>query len=129
MEKDKMHISLQGIRLHACHGVAEQERKVGNEFEVSLRVETDFSEAAEADCLEGTVDYAGLYRSVREEMAVPSRLIEHVAGRILRRVFQEYPQVEAAQVRVAKLNPPIGALLNRAEVEITRRREPPCAGK
>ena len=128
MAEEGMYVSLRGIRLYAYHGVASQERTVGNEFEVDLRVETDFSHAAETDCLEGTVNYAALYRIVCEEMAIPSWLIEHVAGRIMRRIFQEFPQVEAVQVHVAKLNPPIGALLNRAEVEISRRREPPCIG-
>lgn len=122
MAEEGMYVSLKGIRLYARHGVANQERTVGNEFEVDLRVETDFSEAAEKDCLEGTVNYADLYRIVREEMAIPSQLIEHAAGRIMHRIFKEYPRIEAVQIRVAKLNPPIGALLDRAEVEISRRR-------
>ena len=43
------YIFLRKVRLHAAHGVMEQERSVGAEFEVSLRVKYDFTAAMETD--------------------------------------------------------------------------------
>lgn len=96
------------MRFYAYHGVMPQERTVGGHYEVSLRLCVKSAErAVYADDLEGTVNYAEVYQAVKEVMAVPSRLLEHVAGRVLRTVFQRFHQVERAEVSVTKVCPPI----------------------
>ena len=109
---DKMHF-------HAFHGVMPHEREVGNEFEVGLTLELDVTRAIESDRIEDTISYADLFKLVKEEMDIPSRLIERVAGRILRRIKAEYPQILALEVRVAKMNPPVGGLMKKAEIVLT----------
>ena len=57
----------------------------------------------------GKIELCGMkFFAVKEEMAVPSNLLEHVAGRILRRVRSAFPYVEKASVTISKLNPPLG---------------------
>lgn len=102
-------ISLNDVRLYAFHGVLEQERRVGGEYSVSLRVHYNISKAMETDNVADTLNYAQLLEIVKREMAVPSNLLEHVAGRIGRTVFREFPQAEAIDLNVTKLNPPMGA--------------------
>ena len=111
-------IRLQDMRFYAYHGVMEQERRVGGEYLVSLQVEADLSGAVMSDAVADTVNYAELYDVVRQEMAQPSQLLEHVAGRIGQRVLDEFPQVTALTVRVTKCNPPMGADSKGASVEI-----------
>ena len=106
------------VRFHAFHGVMPQERKVGAEFAVSLRVGLDLSRAVESDNVEDTLNYATLYEVVKKEMIIPSRLLEHVAGRIGKAVFSHFPQVESADVVITKQNPPMGADCNGASVEL-----------
>ncbi len=106
------------VRFHAFHGVMPQERKVGAEFAVSLRVGVDLSRAVESDNVEDTLNYATLYEVVKKEMIIPSRLLEHVAGRIGKAVFSHFPQVESADVVITKQNPPMGADCNGASVEL-----------
>lgn len=115
----KTKIVLEAMRFHAFHGVMPHEKQVGNEFEVSLTLEVDVTAAIESDWIADTVNYADLYALVKAEMAIPSNLIEHVAGRILKRVMVEYPTVSRLEVRVAKLNPPVGGVVKRAEVVLT----------
>ena len=86
-------IFLRNVRFHAYHGVLEQEQTVGNDYLVNLTVTYDFSTAMETDELSGTISYADLFELVKEEMAVPSKLLEHVAGRIGKRIFIEYPSI------------------------------------
>ena len=76
------YISLNKLRFHAFHGVMEQERRVGNDFEVSLTVEYPFEKAMESDDLCDTLNYAELYDVIAAEMRQPSDLLEHLAGRI-----------------------------------------------
>ena len=111
-------IRLHDMRFYAYHGVMEQERRVGGEYLVSLQVETDLSRAVNSDSVADTVNYAQLYEVVRCEMAEPSQLLEHVAGRIGQRVLDHFPQVMALTVRVTKCNPPMGADCKGASVEM-----------
>ena len=118
MRVDKSYIVLREVRFHAFHGVMPQERKVGADFTVSLRVGVDLSRAIESDDVEDTLNYATLYEVVKQEMAISSQLLEHVAGRIGKAVFNHFPQVESVDVVITKLNPPMGADCNGASVEL-----------
>lgn len=111
-------IFIDGLRLHAFHGVMEQERRVGADFLVFLRVHYNIKEAMDSDDVSDTVNYAELYELVKQEMARPSKLLEHVAGRIGRRILDDYRQVTAVDLRITKLNPPMGADCQGAGVEL-----------
>lgn len=115
-------VALEGLAFHAYHGVYSHERDNGNNFEVDIAVETDFSQAAIHDDLKGTVDYEILYGIVKEEMERPSRLIETVAEKIVNDVMEKLPVVIQVELTIAKLTPPIGGKCKRALVSIVRRR-------
>ena len=102
----KTSIKLERMRFHAFHGVMEQERKVGNDFEVSVEVWYPFEKALYSDKLEDTLNYATLYDIVAREMAVPSQLLEHVAGRIITAIKKEIPAATAGELSITKLHPP-----------------------
>ncbi len=111
-------IYLDDMRFYAYHGVMEQERRVGGEYSVSLTVEADLSDAVRTDAVADTVNYAALYALVEHEMAVPSQLLEYVAGRIAQRAMEEFDRITAVIVKVTKLNPPMGADSKGAAVEL-----------
>lgn len=111
-------ISLNDVRLYAFHGVMEQERRVGGEYSVSLRVHYNIGKAMETDKVTDTLNYAELLEVVKREMAKPSNLLEHVAGRIGQAVFSTFPLVEAMELTVTKLNPPMGADCAGASVHV-----------
>lgn len=115
-------VALEGLTFHAYHGVYAYERDTGNNFEVDIAVETDFSLGAMRDDINGTVDYEILYRIVKEEMEKPSRLIETVAEKIVNNVLRELPAVIKVELTIAKLNPPIGGNCRRASVNIVKKR-------
>ena len=100
-------IELEGMRFWAYHGYLESEKSKGNLFIVDFRGETDLRKASESDRLEDTVNYGEVYEVVRQEMAVASDLLEHVAGRIVRAVADKFPEFVRFSVRVSKLNPPV----------------------
>lgn len=102
-------IILKDIRLFAHHGVLPQERAVGAYFTLNLRIQTDFSRALATDDLAGTISYADAFEVVKAEMAVPSQLLEHVAGRICQALFDRFPAAEAIHLELLKENPPMGA--------------------
>lgn len=111
-------IFLRQVRFHAYHGVLEQERRVGNDYAINVVAECDFTHAMLTDELEDTVNYAEIYRVVKEEMAIPSKLLEHVAGRIGERLFNEFPSLQSLDISIMKVNPPFGADCEGAGVEV-----------
>ena len=101
-------IKLKNIRTFSYHGCLEEESKIGSEYSVDLEIKTDLRKSAVSDLLHDTVDYVLLNSIVVEEMAIKSKLLEHVAHRIIVRVFDEIPAVSRIVLSVSKLNPPIG---------------------
>lgn len=115
------YIELKQMTFHAFHGVGEQERVVGNTYTIDLRLGVDLRHAAVSDDLNDTVNYASVYHSVSEEMAIPSHLIEHVAARIIRRLRSDFYAIEQIEIRLAKQNPPFGGDIQEVAVVITEK--------
>lgn len=92
----------------ARHGCFAEERVIGNKFVVNFRGKTDVSKAAASDNLEDAVNYQLIYNVIKEEMEIPSNLLEHVGGRIIARLQREFPPLVSGTISIAKLNPPIG---------------------
>lgn len=111
-------IFLRDVRLRAFHGVDPQETAVGGDFVVNLRVGYDFSRAMATDDVGDTLSYADLYDIVKREIGVPSKLLEHVAGRIAAAVVEYCPAIRSVDLTVTKVNPPMGADCGGAGVEI-----------
>lgn len=118
MKVNSSYICLDNLRFHAYHGVMPQERMVGNDYNVSLRIRYDISQAMVSDKVEDTLNYAEVFQLVSQEMAVPSSLIERVAGRIGDRLFRRFPTIEEIELKIMKINPPMGADCEGAGVEV-----------
>ena len=117
MQATDMYIHLEGLKIYAYHGVLPQENLVGAYYYIDLKLKTDFTHAAETDELEGTVSYADIFAAVKEEMAITSKLLEHVCQRIASRIFKDFPTIEAIDIRLSKENPPMGACAKSVGVE------------
>lgn len=109
-------IELKGMKFYAFHGVEEQEQCVGNYFTVDVVITAPLEKAIREDSLQDTINYAIVYSLIKEEMEIPSRLIEHAAGRILSALKKAFPQIEAVEVKLTKLTPPFGGDLEGASV-------------
>lgn len=118
MKADEMYIRLDKLKFYSHHGVASQETVVGSYFYVDLKLKVDFSRAAENDDLAYTVSYADVFEAVKCEMEIPSKLLEHVCGRIVKRLFRDFPAIEEIYIGLGKENPPMGADILTAGVEM-----------
>ncbi len=110
------YIELAGMEFFSYHGHYDEEQIVGSRFVVDLKVNADFSRASMSDDLFDTVDYQELYAIVAEEMAIPSKLLESVAKRIIERLKKRYPQVSGATLTISKLNPTLGGQVGAARI-------------
>lgn len=116
--KMETYILLENVRLYAYHGVGEQERIVGNHYLINLKIKINVMDAVRSDSLEDTISYADVFEMVKKEMAIPSKLLEHVAGRIISALHKTYPAIESIELKLSKNNPPMGADMDYASVLI-----------
>ena len=113
-------ISIEGMEFFAYHGCFKEEQIIGTKFNVDLFLETDTSVAEQSDNLSDTVNYLAVYQSVKDEMNTKSKLLEHVARRILNRVKQDFPSIVHARIKIKKLNPPLGGKMDFVSLELER---------
>ena len=111
-------IELEGMEFRAHHGCLEHEKVVGNDFVVDFRGDVDMAAAMESDNLEDAVNYALIYNVVAREMAQPSDLLEHVAGRILKALEAKFPQFVSFSVRVSKKRPPVDGIVQWSRITV-----------
>ena len=103
-------VTLKDIRFRSYHGVLPSEHIMGGDYLVTLTLLFPASRAMRSDRLEDTVNYADVYRVVKEEMEFSTKLIENVAYRILEELGNAFPILKGAECTVTKLHPPIPGL-------------------
>jgi len=113
-------ILLENMDFYSFHGHYPEEQKTGNRFTVSLTIDTDLKKPSITDDLNDAIDYSRVYEVVREEMMVPSRLLEHVAERIINALYKYFKGIERITVKVTKLNPPLGGQTAGVSVVMTK---------
>lgn len=111
-------IELKKMRFHSYHGVMEQERKVGNDFEVSLAITYPMAQAMATDDIADAINYAEVYELVACEMGKPSRLLENVASRIINALRSTFPAVTGGEISVTKLTPPFKCEMQGVSVHV-----------
>jgi len=115
-------VILKNIRIYAFHGCMEEEEKIGSDYIVNLEVDAPMEMASRTDELEDAVDYVSLNDIVKEEMSVRSKLLEHVAQRIVDKIMGQFEEVESVVVSVAKQNPPIGGDMEEVCIRLKEER-------
>ena len=109
-------ISIEGMEFHAYHGCYEEEQVIGNTFIVDVHMETETGSAELSDNLDETVNYADVFLIVKEQMGIKSKLLEHVGRRIMDAVLARYPEIDIIELKISKLNPPVGGKVHAVSV-------------
>lgn len=102
----QIHIEL-SFEYKAFHGLYENEKIEGNVFEVHLVLGLVTWEGQSIRELKDTVDYAEVYKLVKEIMDEPVDLLETLGTRIIKELNLKYKQLNEIKVKVTKTNPPI----------------------
>ena len=121
-ERNLGQIRLNVMEFYAYHGCYQEERSTGNRFLVDLVLEVVMGKASKTDDLNDALNYAKVYESVKQEMSVPSHLLEHLSSRILNTLFERFPQLERAEICVSKLHPPVDGQVESVSVTLKRSR-------
>jgi 7,8-dihydroneopterin aldolase/epimerase/oxygenase len=112
-------IALENMEFFAYHGCFSEEQIIGTRFIVDLWIETDTTIAEQSDKLSNTLNYQEVFLLVKEQMAVKSKLLEHVGRRILDALKDEFPGIISAKIKVSKMNPPLGGKIGSVSLTLT----------
>lgn len=111
-------INLENMEFYAYHGCFQEERVVGTKYVISVSLAVDIQQAMASDNLHDTINYQEVYSIIKEEMEIPSNLIEHVAGRIVSSIKKQCPTIEKVNLRLSKYNPPLGGQVEKVTIEL-----------
>lgn len=111
-------IAIEGMEFFSYHGHFKEETVIGTKFLVDLFFETNTYQAELSDLLEDTINYQTVYLLVKEQMQKPSNLIESVARRIIEALMLNFPEIEYAELKLQKLNPPLGGQIRSVSITL-----------
>lgn len=112
-------ISLSNLRFFAYHGLYAEERKTGNEFEVSLNVL--YSPSSETITnISDTVNYSQLYELLKMEMKEPRHLLETFAMEVTEKIHASFLQIKKVEISITKLHPPIAKFTGSVGVKYSK---------
>ena len=94
---------------------------MGTYYLVNLEIEANIWKASQTDALEDTINYAEINEIIHQEMAIPSKLLEHVIGRIFSKLEQNFPQITAMKIKLTKVNPPMKGEMKGVSIEMEKR--------
>lgn len=118
-----MEIRLTNIRVFGYHGVLEEERRLGQRFEIDVAFRLPPGHRVHDDDLSSTVDYSAVYARVMTlAQGEPFRLIESLADAIAQRLLADFPLIHEIDVEVRKPAAPISGPLDHASVKLTLKR-------
>ena len=111
-------IRLNNIQLNGYHGVDDDEKKNGQQFEIDIAVYTDLTAAIKTDNVDATTDYSALYDKVVNVFSASRyNLIESLANPIASTLTDDFC-LSGCRVIIRKPDAPINGILDTVEVEI-----------
>lgn len=113
-------IYLEDVKIYAYHGVLPEENITGTYYILNLEIHTDLWIAAESDDLNDTISYAEINEIIHNEMKINSKLLEHVAGRIITKIREKFDQISYIKLRITKTSPPMKGEMKGASIELEK---------
>jgi dihydroneopterin aldolase len=101
-------VLLEDMQFFAYHGHYPEEKVVGNRFILNLSFEYNSEKSQKSDELKDAVNYQTAYAIVKEEMKTPSHLLEHLGKRILDALKKQLSEAYDFELKISKMNPPMG---------------------
>lgn len=117
-------IFLEDVKIYAYHGALPEEHIIGTHYILNIEIHTDLWKASKSDDLNDTISYADVNEIIHKEMKIKSRLLEHVAGRIISKIHENFPQIDYIKIRITKTNPPMDGEMKGASIEMEKSFKP-----
>ncbi|MFT4094422.1 MAG: dihydroneopterin aldolase [Niabella sp.] len=112
-------LHLEKLKFFAYHGIYEEEKKLGNEFELNISV-SFLSTKPVVEHIDETINYADVYALVKTEMLQPRELLETFLSQLAKKIKEAYPAIVKLKMSLYKLQMPITGFEGRIGIEIEK---------
>ena len=112
-------IQLNNLRFFAKHGVYEEEKIIGNEFEVNISMQIDAPEETLTK-IDETVNYAKVYEIAGRVFSQPKSLLETAAMEMAKSILESFAGLKHISIQITKLYPPITSFTGSVSVTYTK---------
>lgn len=100
-------IHLCNLKFIAFHGVHDEERILGGEYEINAAI--TFTQALPILTLQQTIDYVKIYGVIKQRMDMPTPLLETIVQDLTTQIQAIDNRITAIEINLKKLHPPIAA--------------------
>ncbi|MEO7306717.1 MAG: dihydroneopterin aldolase [Ferruginibacter sp.] len=98
-------INLHNLNFFSFHGVHEEEKILGNNFVV--HVSLSFNADGNVSALDQTINYASVYKIIKQRMLIPTALLETLAQDLAQEIYAFDKRIKSISITVEKKDPPI----------------------
>jgi len=112
-------LHLDKLKFFAHHGVHEEEKLLGNEFELSISA-SFFSTKPVVATIDETINYADIYALAKSEMLRPRELLETFLSQLAEKIKEAYPQIVKLKMSLYKLQMPLTNFDGKIGVELEK---------
>jgi dihydroneopterin aldolase len=111
-------IHLNNLYFFSFHGLYEEEKVLGNEFEVNIAVSVNADQRITE--LHETVNYVSIYNIIKQKMDIPTLLLETVVQDIADAVYESDSRILSINISIRKLHLPISNFTGNASVSLIK---------
>ncbi len=111
-------IHLNNLQFYSHHGIHEEERILGNEYEVDVDVQ--FDEKKPITKIDETINYVKIFELIKQRMHIPTALLETVAQDLADQIYLTDTRIRSISVTIEKKNPPIANIEGTVGVSYTK---------
>lgn len=108
------------VTFFAYHGLYDEEKKLGNQFDVELRVGHQPKE--KITDIKQALDYVSMYEFIKVKMERPYELLETLAMEITQEILEKFSIAEEVYFSITKRQPPFAGIQGSAGVSHYRKR-------
>jgi dihydroneopterin aldolase len=116
-----IHIHLEQLQFYAYHGLYSEERLLGNEYIVDIKIDYQPDKKI-IHSIDETIDYSKVYEMIAQRMKIPTDLLETIATEFCFQLMVKYQNVESIYFSIKKLHPPINQFIGNVGVSFQLKR-------
>ncbi len=114
-------IQLLHLSFYSYHGIYEEEKKLGAEYEVNISISHQ-EENIPILHINETIDYVSVYELIKKHMQQPRQLLETIATTFAEDVFVLFNEAEEVTITIIKKHPPVVAFEGSVAVSYSAKR-------
>ncbi|MEP6675360.1 MAG: dihydroneopterin aldolase [Ferruginibacter sp.] len=111
-------VHLHNLLFHAHHGLYEEEKLLGNEYEVNAEVQ--FEQDERITSIHHTVNYISVYYLIKDRMNIPTPLLETLAYDMAEEIYQLDARIKKIFISIKKKYPPVISMEGAVGVSYSR---------